>query len=154
MVGFLLAEDDRGVPHVVLIRKNRPAWQVGKLNGVGGKVEEGETLGGAMTREFGEETGVWVQGWQPLATLEWEEGIVWFFRKWVAWDVLTKVRTTTDESVERHAVHRLNEPGPGLANVLPNLQWLVPLAAHRSDTYEVVNVRERSTTLRKVGRAG
>lgn len=42
---------------VLLVWKNRPAWQAGKLNGVGGKIEEGETPIQAMNREFAEETG-------------------------------------------------------------------------------------------------
>lgn len=42
---------------VVLIRKNRPQWQAGKLNGVGGHVEPWELPLGAMVREFREESG-------------------------------------------------------------------------------------------------
>jgi 8-oxo-dGTP pyrophosphatase MutT (NUDIX family) len=42
---------------IVLIRKNRPEWQAGKLNGVGGKIEPGELPEAAMAREFLEETG-------------------------------------------------------------------------------------------------
>ena len=55
VVGFLLNYDRT---QVVLIRKNRPAWQAGHLNGVGGKIEMGETPIEAMTREFEEETGL------------------------------------------------------------------------------------------------
>src|SRR5688572_3151742 len=45
---------------VLLIHKNRPAWQAGKLNLPGGKVEEGETPEQAVIREFMEETGIGV----------------------------------------------------------------------------------------------
>lgn len=45
VVGFML---DQAREHVVLIEKNRPAWQAGKLNGVGGKVEPGEFPVNAM----------------------------------------------------------------------------------------------------------
>ena len=37
VTGFLFSPDKKSV---VLINKNRPAFQVGKLNGVGGKIEE------------------------------------------------------------------------------------------------------------------
>ena len=37
---------------VVLTHKNRPAWQAGKLNGVGGKIELLESPVAAMVREF------------------------------------------------------------------------------------------------------
>lgn len=44
---------------VVLVRKDRPRWMAGKLNGVGGKVEYSDPrIEMAMSREFKEETGV------------------------------------------------------------------------------------------------
>ncbi len=43
---------------VALITKNKPSWQANKLNGIGGKIESGETPSEAMAREFEEETGV------------------------------------------------------------------------------------------------
>lgn len=42
---------------VAMILKNRPAFQLGKWNGIGGHVEAGEHLTSAMAREFKEETG-------------------------------------------------------------------------------------------------
>lgn len=46
-------------PHVALILKNRPAHLAGKLNGIGGKLEEGDSSPeAAMAREFLEEAGV------------------------------------------------------------------------------------------------
>lgn len=43
---------------LVLIEKDHPANQKGKLNGVGGKIKPDEDAWAAMTREFREETGV------------------------------------------------------------------------------------------------
>lgn len=43
--------------HVYLIRRDHPDSQKGKLNGVGGKVEPGETVGACMARESVEESG-------------------------------------------------------------------------------------------------
>lgn len=43
---------------VALIEKRKPAWQAGKLNGIGGKIEPDESPAGAMSREFAEEAGV------------------------------------------------------------------------------------------------
>lgn len=42
---------------VAMIRKNRPAWQAGSLNFIGGKMESHEGIRDAMVREFEEETG-------------------------------------------------------------------------------------------------
>lgn len=43
---------------ILLIQKNKPEWQAGKYNGIGGKVEPGEFPTLAMVREFKEETGI------------------------------------------------------------------------------------------------
>lgn len=45
-------------PDVLLLRKAKPEWQAGLLNGVGGKLEEGETVFQCARREFTEETTV------------------------------------------------------------------------------------------------
>lgn len=48
---------------VLLERKQRPAWQAGKLNGVGGKIELGESPFEAMHRECKEETTLDIRDW-------------------------------------------------------------------------------------------
>jgi len=42
---------------VLLVLKNKPSWQCGKLNLVGGKIEPGETPDNAARRELEEESG-------------------------------------------------------------------------------------------------
>lgn len=159
VVGFLFNDD---ATEVVLIRKNRPEWQAGRLNGVGGKVEQDDvSLVGAMEREFLEEVGVEVygDGWHHFASLDWEEGVVHFLRAFDD-EAYRMVRRRvgldihkTDEKVECHYLRGLFVPeviGP----ITPNLLWLVPLAAHRHDTYDVIDVVETGTTMRKPGRLG
>ena len=46
VVGLLFSPDRNTV---VLINKTKPDWQAGKLNGVGGKIEEGESPLNAKT---------------------------------------------------------------------------------------------------------
>jgi len=54
--GFAFTEDGK---QVLLISKNRPEWQRGRLNGVGGKIESfDKSPAYAMVREFEEETGL------------------------------------------------------------------------------------------------
>lgn len=55
VIGFMFSPDFK---RVVLVKKNRPAWQNGLWNGVGGHIEPGEFPLDAMKREFVEETGV------------------------------------------------------------------------------------------------
>ena len=49
---------DLSINRLVLIRKLKPSWMVGLLNGVGGKIEPSESAVAAMVREFYEEAGV------------------------------------------------------------------------------------------------
>ena len=120
--GFLFAPDRT---RVLLIRKRRPAWQAGKLNGVGGKLELGESPLEAMRREFREEAGLDVADWQEVLTITGDDdagsGVGWrghFFR---AFGDVDAARSQTDEQLERHPVR----PLPG--DVIPNLHWMIPL---------------------------
>lgn len=113
--GFLFSPDRS---RVLLIRKNRPAWQAGKLNGVGGKVEPGETVNAAMRREFREEAGIDLADWRPGVVLIGPDWRGHFFR---TFGDLDSALALTDESLERHDVTSLP------ADVIPNLKWMIPL---------------------------
>ncbi len=52
--GFMFSPDKK---QVALIRKTKPEWQKDLLNGIGGKIESGESPHEAMVREFYEESG-------------------------------------------------------------------------------------------------
>ena len=54
-VGFIF---DSTLEEVALMEKTHPEWQKGKLNGIGGKVEDGEIVISCMIREAEEETGL------------------------------------------------------------------------------------------------
>jgi 8-oxo-dGTP diphosphatase len=54
-LGFMFSENRQ---LVVLIAKDHPKQMVGLLNGIGGKIEVGESPRNAMVREFREEAGV------------------------------------------------------------------------------------------------
>ena len=113
--GFMFSPDRS---RVLLIRKRRPAWQAGKLNGVGGKIEPGETPAEAMRREFREEAGLDVPHWQHVVTLTGPDWQGHFYR---AFGDVDAARPVTDEQLERHPVRPLPP------DVIPNLAWLIPL---------------------------
>lgn len=121
VVGFLFSADRR---HVALIRKNKPAWQAGKLNGVGGKIEPGESAYEAMIREFSEETGVTVfnDRWTCFSVLTGDGFEIDFF---VAFsDEVYGVQTMEAEVVE------VLVATTALAShtLIPNLKVMIPLA--------------------------
>lgn len=117
VLGFLF--DDRW-KYVALIHKKKPDWQVGKLNGIGGKIEDGETPEEAMRREFFEETGVEVWDWNEFAIMSSNSWECYCFRT-ATLDIFN-VQTTTNEEVVIREVDKLPD------NVIYNLRWLIPLA--------------------------
>lgn len=66
VVGFPFDENRE---HVLLVRKLRPEWQKGLLNGIGGKIEITENSREAMRRECLEETGL-VLDWKHKAHMQ------------------------------------------------------------------------------------
>lgn len=106
VVGFAF---NKKADHVVLVHKNRPEWQAGHLNGVGGKVklDIDVTYADAMAREFLEETGMYTVGseWEHFATMHFGqdklggEAMVFCFRMFTN-DIFFKVTTQESEKIE------------------------------------------------------
>lgn len=129
-----------------LIRKNKPDWMKGKLNAVGGKVEDGELVRTAMQREFLEETGVdieesrWtnfliLQGLEKHKLIRTDpdgketEGVsyipyeVWFFVTRLGIDETP--RTMEDEQiVQVRGTHLLAMRG----EMMSNLSWIIEMS--------------------------
>lgn len=139
-VGFAIS-GDTDTPNVLLIEKARPEWQAGKLNGIGGHIEPGETPHQAMRREFKEETGLLIHSWGHFLTMEFPGAVIWFFRTRVSQDTLDKAESLTDEKVICMNIDAVTRN-----NIIPNLAWLVPLAAYNADTYKPIHVVASSST--------
>jgi 8-oxo-dGTP pyrophosphatase MutT (NUDIX family) len=120
--GFLFSENEK---YVALIKKNRPDWQVGKLNCIGRKIEDNETIQEAMYREFFEETGVEITNWKHFATLKHTEYELYFFRFFG--DEIYGTKTLTDESVFLIEVENIKKH-----KRIPNLDWLIPMALDKT----------------------
>lgn len=127
--GFLFTMEEQ-TPRVTLVRKRKPVWQAGRLNGVGGKVEGIETAHAAMVREFREEAGLHIPVWRQFCTLNHDGNTVHFF---MARSLMKPLKMEV-ESIEQHYVDVL-----GALPVINNLHWLIPLALSRSEEYVVAN---------------
>lgn len=104
---------------VALVKKNRPEWQAGYYNAIGGKIEPGETSQDAMRREFLEEAGVDVE-WDFRFTLGNDRFKVHFYSAFSD-ELLLQVTTLTDEPIE--VVYTSYLPH----HTIQNVTWIVPL---------------------------
>ena len=123
VVGFCFSPD---YEWVALIRKNKPQWQAGLLNGIGGKVEPGERKGMAMMREFKEEAGVLIPeyDWLHFRTEAFSTGArVHHFAHCATPDEWAAIRTMEAEEVGRVRADSIH-----LFPAVYNLPYLVPMA--------------------------
>lgn len=123
---------------IVLIEKDHPAWQAGKYNGVGGKIEPGETIAAAMSREFGEEAGVYISQdrWQHFRTEQFDatssnksdQDAGTKVHHLVA--AVSEVEFDAIHTAEKEKVVKLPYPLPAseYPNLIYNIVYLVPMA--------------------------
>lgn len=129
--GFLFGRDSGGYADwVALISKKRPSWQRGRLNGIGGAIEAGETPDQAMIREFNEETGVTIPEWRCFAILRHGSALIYMF---TAESDYVELQQKTDEFVLWKHVTEINT-----IHTINNLRWLIPLAMSGSKEVVVV----------------
>lgn len=125
VLGFLF---NATMDEVVLIRKVKPAWQAGKLNGVGGEIKPYEIPLDAMRREWKEETGTGFTSWSEFCYLYAPDVCVVCYagRDTYSMDensAFCLARTTTREKVDRFPLRELCTQVRML-----NLDWLIPMA--------------------------
>lgn len=121
VLGFAISpEKDK----VLLIQKNRPQWQEGLLNGIGGKIEGFDaTPSHAMEREFREETGLTIEAhhWRVFTVMEAPYFKLTAF--WATCDYLDKYTSVTDEIVHLKSIDELFHTR--FAGCVSNLSWLI-----------------------------
>ena len=144
VAGFMF---NSGCTHVALVEKQKPEWQKGRLNAIGGKIEKVQADDGtpgtdglyftdeapvaAMVREFFEETGYQTQesDWTEFCLLSGPSGdmtgphwqVHFFFHVAGFHDIEKRLRTTTDERI-------IVEPIRHRRSRIANLEWLIPMA--------------------------
>lgn len=125
VAGFLFSG-----PRVLLVKKRKPAWQYGLLNGVGGVINPSETPIEAMNREFREETQTNTDlaiDWRHFATEIGPFGsyVYFFHAKIERRDVIWPEKNDVGEDL--FWLHWLEVAG-GRRSAVGNLRWLLPLA--------------------------
>lgn len=126
--------------NVLLIKKNRPEWQAGLLNGVGGKVEGDESSLEALVREFKEETDIdTIQSdWQLVTTMT-ESGVFSVKVYKTTIKDIYEYKSITDEKVWVYPLKAILK----LSSVYPqvsNLKWLLHMCFDADLTIREITV--------------
>ena len=119
---------------VLLVHKEKPEWQLGKLNGIGGKYEEGESGAQCIARETREESTLEIpeDKWLRIGTISQDRGNVGVYTAIYDGELSNAVKGHYEE-VEWFEVNALPQ------NVIPNLRWLIPMAIEKltyTDTFQ------------------
>lgn len=125
--------------YVLLIRKNKPEWQEGKLNGIGGKIEDFDSCPEeAMVREFWEECGVktFKSDWHKVGEMGDDETfkVHVFSTREVELD---HTKSMTDELVGQFFIY---DAKLGLLNSVSNIPWLVSMCLDKDNKEKQFNV--------------
>jgi 8-oxo-dGTP diphosphatase len=131
-LGFIYTPDFQ---KVLLITKHSPERHRGKLNGLGGKSEPGESGEECISREVSEEAGlnIPVQSWKKIGNLIWEEWQVEIYAT-VFSGSENNVQSLTEDEVAWYEVDHLPN------NVITNLRWLIPLGIDCWTNEQVIQV--------------
>ena len=135
-LGVIFSND---LDKVYLLRKDHPEFQAGKLNGVGGKLEPGETYAACMARE-GKEEGAYSGDWTHLGRMRGGND-VGAFQCEVFYSVMgantEEPKTSETEQIEMHPVADLHKLTPEMVPHLPMLicAALTHHAAKESDKF-------------------
>ncbi len=129
VAGFMFSPD---FENVILIEKEKPEWQKGKYNAIGGKIEAGETPKAAMVREFYEEAFISTkeEDWRPLCIIGDEKYDVYFFfcssENWR--DHITR-ETEEVFNVRVDDLHIIR------FQLIENLNWLIPMCIDKKNNF-------------------
>lgn len=122
---------NHNLDQVILIKKQRPAWQKGFWNGLGGKIEPGESIDECVVREVEEESGIRIPNghWTKVGVLTSPD--------WHAQIYTTQLektdKTLVSETGEQVAWFSVTK----LPKVIDNLPWLIPLCINKLQTPEL-----------------
>ena len=129
VAGLMFSPD---LDHVVLIEKQKPDWQKGKYNAIGGKIEKGETPIRAMVREFEEEAFIRTKtsDWKSICAFGTKDYQVTFFyctnKNW---------RSCSSRTEEQVFLLPVNDVHTIRNKMIDNLNWLIPMCVDIATRY-------------------
>lgn len=129
---------DKNEKHVLLMEKNRPIWQCGKLNGIGGHIEN-ELPEQAMVREFFEEAGIQTKesDWELCVIVEVKGYAVVYY--YISRGDLNFVNKTS-EAINVYDIYDLPD------NTLFDVRWLLLMCLDKCIIHKPVNIVFRTHT--------
>jgi len=134
--GFIFHNDDK---NILLIQKQRPKWQTGKLNGIGGKIEPfDKSAVDGWIREVNEEADVDLSQQRKIynfCRLCGTNYSIEFFR--THFKDLVNFRSKTDEYIVDIPIKDIHK-----YNLISNLTWLIEMAKESQsypNMYRVIN---------------
>lgn len=134
VVGFAFNKEKN---KVLLIKKIKPAWQNGLLNGIGGKIENYDiTPYHSMTREFLEESNIKTseEEWYYFSKLDSDDFELNCFVGFFDDDLLNSFESITDEQVTLVSVQELFDNQ--FNGCISNLKWLISICLD-NDLYRI-----------------
>lgn len=131
VVGFAFSRDKKDI---VLIEKQKPEWQKGLFNGIGGKIKIKDVhAGAAMVREFKEETGVEISvPWEHFCTLSGREYTLYCFKAFT--NDIYQCKTIEAEKIQRMAL----DTALWFKPLVPSCQVLIRMALDEGFTFSKV----------------
>jgi 8-oxo-dGTP diphosphatase len=118
--------------HLLLIRKVKPEWQCGLLNGVGGLIEDfDQSPLDAMVRECKEETNLSIpkEDWVEFLRLYGDTWEVYYF--WVIADI------EEAEAMTVEPLKIIQTCNYSKVKCVPNLKWAIPLSLVQNINFPV-----------------
>lgn len=117
VAGFIF---DLAAQRVLLIKKNKPVWQAGLYNGIGGSIELNESPLDAIIREVKEEVNLSIKTWKNFCELKGEGFSVEFFYTFT--NKIPEFKNNTSEIASIFQVKLIPE------NIVNNIGWLINMA--------------------------
>ena len=144
MKQYVLVQCERGYgiegqlgEEVLLVLKDKPLWQKGLLNLVGGKIEQGETPEQCAVREFKEETGLDAEYMTLMGKMVGEAEIIYCFRA-IVLEPYVDINPREGET-EQVAWHYFSEVIKD-KRLIPNLRVIIPLMHFWSSDWTIQDV--------------